>query len=180
MGNWWEKPCIFLGVGDTIGWESYGKKYPYFGESIGTNFTVSLNSMDFAAFSNAMGNWWGNLSISHVICDEVYFRMGIWLGKCTHAYYGKSMTTNIPGFPPQFSYIFPCRKLMGQPMHFSYADTTEWESNEKKSPYYGKSMGTNFPGFDHLMVFAEFSHATGNWFKNLYVPCNEEYDRMGI
>ena len=42
-------------VGDTIGCESDGKKYPYFGESMGTNFSGSLNLMDFAAFSNAMG-----------------------------------------------------------------------------------------------------------------------------
>ena len=34
---------------------------------IGANFQGSLNSMDFAAFSNAMGNLWGNLSISHAM-----------------------------------------------------------------------------------------------------------------
>ena len=39
---------------DTIGWESDGKKYPYFGESMGTNFPGSFNSMDFAEYSNAM------------------------------------------------------------------------------------------------------------------------------
>ena len=32
------------------------EKYSYFGESMGTNFPDSPNSMDFAAFSYAMGN----------------------------------------------------------------------------------------------------------------------------
>ena len=44
-----------------------------------------------------------------------------------------------------------------------------WESNGKKLPYYGKSMRTNFLGFAHLMVFAEFSHAIGNWLENPYI-----------
>ena len=30
-------------------------------------------------------------------------------------------------------------------------------------------MGTNFPSFAHLMVFAEFSHAIGNWLENPYI-----------
>ena len=67
MRNWCEKLCIFHGLGDNIGWESDEKKYPYFGENMGTNFPGSLNSMDFAAFSNAIENWWGNLSISPVM-----------------------------------------------------------------------------------------------------------------
>ena len=31
------------------------KKYPYFGKSMGTNFPGSLNSIDLALFSYAMG-----------------------------------------------------------------------------------------------------------------------------
>ena len=30
-------------------------------------------------------------------------------------------------------------------------------------------MGTNFPSFAHLMVYAEFSHAIGNWLENPYI-----------
>ena len=75
------KPCIFDGVGDNIGWESDGKKYPYFMESMGTNFPRSLYSMDFAAFSTN-GKLMGKPK--HFSCDEVYYRMGIWLEKYTH------------------------------------------------------------------------------------------------
>ena len=66
-GNWWEKPCIFHELAYTIGWEPNGKKYSYFGEPMGTNFPGSLNSKDYAAFSNDMGNWRGNLSTFHLM-----------------------------------------------------------------------------------------------------------------
>ena len=65
---------------------------------IGANFQGSLNSMDFAAFSNAMGNLWGNLSISHVM---KYMQDGNLVGEM-HPYYGKSMSTNFPGIPLGF------------------------------------------------------------------------------
>ena len=94
MGNWWETPCVFHEIGDNIGWESDGKKYPYFGESMVTNFPGSLNPMDFAAFSNAMGNWWGNPCISHMMRYTTGWESN---GK-KHPYYGKSMGTNFPGF----------------------------------------------------------------------------------
>ena len=73
-------PCIFDRLGHNIGLESYGKKYPYFMENMGTNFPGSLNSMDFAAFSR------GKLmeKPKHLPCDEVYCRMGIWLEKYTY------------------------------------------------------------------------------------------------
>ena len=117
MGNWWKKPCIFHGVGNTIGWESDGKKYPYFGESMGTNFPGSLNMMDFTAFSNAMGNWWGNLSISHVMkyitgWESSWRNPPILWEKYEYQF---------PSLSPGFRYIFSCYgKLMGKPMHFPY------------------------------------------------------------
>ena len=43
------------------------EKCPYVREKMGTNFLVSPNLMDFTAFSHAMGNWWGNPCISHII-----------------------------------------------------------------------------------------------------------------
>ena len=167
MRNWWEKSCIFHGVGDTIGWESYGIKYPYFGESMDTNFTGSLNSMDFAGFSNAIGNWWGNLSISHMMNFITEWKSGwrnapiLW----------EKYEYQFPRLSPGFCYIFPCYgKLMGKPMHFSYIEVYHrWKSNGKEHPYYGKNMGTNFAGFAHLMVFAEFSHAIKNWLENPYI-----------
>ena len=82
MGSWWEKPCIFYGVRDTRGWESEGKKYLYFGESMGTNFQGSLNSMDFAVFFHCYGKLIGKPK--HFSCIEEYYRKGIWLEKRTH------------------------------------------------------------------------------------------------
>ena len=60
------KPCIFKGVGNNIGWESLNSD--------------SLSSMDFAAFFH--GKLMGKAK--HFPCDEVYYRMGIWLEKYTH------------------------------------------------------------------------------------------------
>ena len=71
----------FRWVGDNIGWESDGKKYPYLMENMGTNFPGSLNSIDFAAVSTN-GKLIGKPK--HFSCDEVYYRMGIWLEKYTH------------------------------------------------------------------------------------------------
>ena len=43
------------------------EKYPYFGETIGTNFPGSPNLMNLAALSHAMGNWSGSPCISHIM-----------------------------------------------------------------------------------------------------------------
>ena len=117
MGNWWEKPCIFHGVGDTIGWEFEGKKYPYFGESMDTNFQGSLSSMDFAAFFNAMGNWWGNQSNSHVMKYITGWESGWRNAPILWEKYEYQFSR----LSPVFCYIFPCYgKLMEKPVHFSY------------------------------------------------------------
>ena len=44
-----------------------GKKYPYYGKSMITNFPGSPHTMGFVAFSHAMGNWWENPCISHMM-----------------------------------------------------------------------------------------------------------------
>ena len=113
-GNWWEKPYIVHGVWYTIGWESGGKKYTYFGESIGTNFQGSLNSIDFAAFSNAIGNWWGNLSISHA---RKYIKR--WEAGWRNApILWEKYVYQFPRLSPGLCYIFPCYgKLMGKETH---------------------------------------------------------------
>lgn len=64
--------------------ESDGKKYSYFGEGMVTN-AGSPNSMDFAAFSYAMGNRWGNPFISLVMKYAIGWEFN---GK-KHPYYRK-------------------------------------------------------------------------------------------
>ena len=145
MWNCWEKPRIFDRVGDTIGWESDGKKYPYFEESMGTNFPGSLNSMDFATtFFNTMGNWRGNLSISHVMrftrLESGWRNAPILWEKYEYKF---------PRLSPEFCHIFPCYgNSWGNPcIYHMMKYTTRWKSSGKNRPYYGKSMETNFPSF---------------------------------
>ena len=116
------------------------------------------------------GNWWGNLSISHVICDEVYYRLGIWLGKCTHTM-GKVWLPISQAFP-RFFLHFPVPLEIDGATH-AFLKCWRIPQNENlmdKSTYsVEKVWVTNFPGFAHLIVFAEFSHAIGNWLKYPYI-----------
>ena len=56
MENSWENPYITHMMKYTIGWESDGKKYPYYGKSVITSFPGSPHTMGFIALSYAMGN----------------------------------------------------------------------------------------------------------------------------
>ena len=105
IGNWWEKLCFSHVVKYTIRWESDGRKVSIRQTKMSTNFLDSLNSMDFAAFSHVMGNWWGNPCISHIIkyiieCESNW--------KKKHPYYGKSISTNSQGSPHTMGFVgFP-------------------------------------------------------------------------
>ena len=159
----------------------------------------SPNSMDFAVFSHAMGQWWENPCISHII-------------KYTKGY--ESIGKKAPMLWEKYEYQFPmfstydrfCRIFPGTNFPsvshsmdfpaFSHAMrnwweypclsrmmtcTTGWESNGKKHPFYGKSMGTNFPGLPHLMGFDDFSNAMGDLMKKpMHFPCDEVYHQIGI
>ena len=75
MGNWWENPFTSHVMNNTVGWESNGKKsthsmrkkHPYHGKSMSINFPDFPHTMDFVAFSHAVGNWWENPCISHIM-----------------------------------------------------------------------------------------------------------------
>ena len=132
--------------------EIWLKKSTYkLGGIMGTNFLGSSNSMDFTAFSHAMGNWWGNPCISHVIkyiikyigCESNEKKSTHAMGKVwvpiSQVPYIRWVLQDFPGnhFPSLFCF---CRIF----------------------------LGTNFPVFSHMMGFPVFSHAMGNWWKN---PC---------
>ena len=153
MGIWWKTVRIL--------WGKYGYQFPIF-----------LNSMDIAAISNAMGNWWGNLYISHVMKYITGWKSGWRIVPILWEKY----EYQIPRFSLLFYCIFPCYgKLMGKPMHSQYTEyTTAWESNGKKHPYYGKSIRTNFPGFVNLTFFWKLIR------KSIHFPRNEKYHRMTI
>ena len=160
MENWWEKPCIFHEVGDTIGWKSGGKKYPYFWESMGTNL------MAFAEFSHAIENWLENPYISHVMKNTIEWESN---GK-SHPYYGKSVSINFPDLPHTVGFVGFFRTMGNwwENSCISHVISMPHYGNwmGKKYPYYGKSMITNFPGFPHTMGFVAFSRTMVNWWEN--------------
>ena len=47
---WWENPCIFHAMRYTIGWESNGKKHPYYGKGMSANFPGSPHTMGFVEY----------------------------------------------------------------------------------------------------------------------------------
>ena len=64
-----------------------GKMYPYYGKSMSTNFLGFLHAMVFFAFFPAMGKWWGNPFISHMMKYTTGWESN-----------GKGMGTNFLGF----------------------------------------------------------------------------------
>ena len=97
---WWKNPYIFHAMKYTIGWESNGKKRPYYGKSINTSFLGFAHSMGLAVFSRNMGNWWENTCIPDVMKYTIKWKM-----ENKHPYYGKSMSTNFPGSPRTVGFV---------------------------------------------------------------------------
>ena len=147
------------------------EKCPYVREKMGTNFLVSPNLMDFTAFSHAMGNWWGNPCISHIIkytteCKSNGKKAPILWVKYEYQFSRFSKYDEFCRIFPEnqffrlfpfdeISYYFTCLgKLTSKPVHFPYVEVhNRMGSNGKNHLFYGKSMGTNFPGISHLMGF---------------------------
>ena len=171
------KPCIFDVVRDNIGWKSDGKKYPYFMESMGINFPGSLNSMDFAVFSN--GKLMGKPK--HFPCDEVYYRMGIWLEKYTHTM-EKVWVWISQAFPWLLLHFTVPWEINGETHAFFiwWGIPQNWNLMEK-APILWKKYGNLFP---KLCPFDGFCWIFPYYWKlirkPIHFPCNEEYHRMGI
>ena len=94
-----------------------GKKYPYYGKSMITNFPGPSHLMCFVAISRTTDNWWKDSCISHMM----KYIIGSESDRKKYPCYGKSMITNFPCSPPcdGFCFIFPCcGKLMWKPKHF--------------------------------------------------------------
>ena len=72
-GIWWKKPCISHVRMYTTGWESNGKKHPYYGKSMSTNFPDSPHTMGFVWYyreqiSQAFPIGWVSLSFP-MLCE---------------------------------------------------------------------------------------------------------------
>ena len=96
-----------------------GKKHPYNGKIMSTNFLGRPRTVGFVAFSCNMGNWWENLCISHMMKYTIGWESD---GKKVPILWEK-YDYQFPRFSPDdgFCCIFPYYgKLMGKPMHFLY------------------------------------------------------------
>ena len=96
-----------------------GKKHPYYGDCMRTNFPGFSHLMSFAAFSHVMGNWWENLCFSHMMKYTIGWKSNgkktpmLW-EKYEHQFPSFSLCN---GFCCIFTYY---GKLMGKPMHLPY------------------------------------------------------------
>ena len=105
--NWLENPYLSDVMKSTIGWESNGKKPLYYGKSMSTNFLGPPHTIGFVGFFRAMGNWWENPCISHVISIP---QDGNQKGK-KHPYYGKNLSTNFPDPSHMMNFVAFSRTL---------------------------------------------------------------------
>ena len=102
-----------------IEWE---KSTPPMGKVWFTNFPGFPHTMGFVAFSHAIGNWWENPCISHMMKYTIGWESD---GKKLPILRDK-YDYQFPMFSPYdgFCCMFPCyEKLMGKPKHFPYDET---------------------------------------------------------
>ena len=155
------------------------EKCPYVRGKMATNFLGSPNSMDFAAFSHAMENWWGNPCISHITkhtmeCESNFKKAPILSEKYEYRFPRFSTYDGFCNIFPEINFLglshsmgFPSishasgnwRENPGISHMVKYA--TGWQSNGKNHTFYGKNMGTNFPGIPHSMGFICYGEFDG-------------------
>ena len=73
VGNLWGNPYISHMLKYTIGWESDGKKVPYYGKRMSIGSPDFPHTMGFVAFSRTVGNVWRNPCISHMMTSVNFF-----------------------------------------------------------------------------------------------------------
>ena len=148
-----------------------GKKHPYSGKSVSTNFPGSPHTMGFVGFSRkpiskVFPIWWVVLPFPMLweTNEKIHAVLMWWsisqdlslIGK-NHPFYGISIGANFPELSWWVSLTFLMLWKFDEKTHaFSIRWTIGSESDEKKPPYYGKSMNTNFPSSSHLMGFGEY------------------------
>ena len=148
-----------------------GEKYPCAGGKNGTNFPSSSNSMDLTTFPHAVGKWWGNLCISHVIKYII--------GCESNGKKALIIWENYEYQFPRFSlYDGFCRIFSGNGWWVFLPFSILWEIDERRDAFlkwwsipqdenlmeknhsfYGKSMGTSFSEFPMLWEFDDKNRA---------------------
>ena len=148
-----------------------GKKHPYYGTSMSTNFLGSPYTMGFVGFfrepiSQAFPIRWVFLPFPMLWeTDEKNHAFPVWwrvpldwslMEKSTH-FKEKVWEPISQAFPIRWvSMTFLILwEIWWESPCISHVKkyTIAWESNGKKHPYYGKSMSINFPVSPHTMGF---------------------------
>ena len=110
---------------------------------MGTNFPAFPNSIGFAAFDYATGNWWGNPYISHVM----NYSIGLESNEKNVHTMGKVWASVSQVLPIRWVLLhFPLLwEIEGKTYAFPMCWSIPQDGNrmEKKYPYYGKSVSTN-------------------------------------
>ena len=125
---------------------------------MGTNFLGTPNSMDFIAFSQAMGNWRGNPCISHIIKYTV---------KCESN--GKKHTIVF------FAFSHTVGNLWGSQCIFHMLKyTIGWESDRKKAPILREKYDYRFPRLSQYHGFCCLFPYRGKFMrKAMHFPYND-------
>ena len=146
-----------------------GKKDPCYGKSMNTNFPGSPHTMGFEGFSrepisqtfpirwsHAMGNWWENTCISHMMKYTTWWKPN---GK-KHPFSGTSTGTQFQAFPIRWiSLSFPML----------------WEIDEKT---YAFPMWQSIKYTKYEYQFPRFS--LYSWFTCIFLFYRKVYHSMGI
>ena len=176
-----------------------GKKHPYYGKSMSTNFPAFPHTMGFVGFfwepaSQAFPIRLVFLSSPKLLeIDEKTHAFPIWwsapqdgnlMEKITHTM-RKAWVTIFQVLPHTMG-LTVFSHVMGNWWENTCIShlmkcATGWESNGKSHTYYEKSMSNNFPcslpynGFDCLFpCYRKLMR------KHMHFPCDEVYHRMGI
>ena len=158
-----------------------GKKYPYYGKSMITNFPGFPHTMGFVAFSCTMGNWWENPCISHMMKYTIGWEFD---GK-NYPYYRKSMITSFPDFLHTTGFVAFSRTMASwweNPcISHMMKCTIEWELDGKKAPMLWEKYDYQFPRFSPCDGFCCIFPFHGKLMgKPMHFSYDEVYDRMGI
>ena len=150
------------------------KKHPYYEKSMSTNFLGSVHAKYFIAFSRAIGNWWGNSSIFHMMKYTTGWKTN---GK-KHPYYRKNTGNRFPGFPHLMGFycIFPCcGKLMKNPfishvMKIYHRIGTRWEKSTQSWEKYEYEFGRFSPYDGFCCIFPCYEKLIENF---MHFPYDE-------
>ena len=119
IGYWSENQCISHIMKSTIGWESNGKKHPFYGKSVSTSFPGP--PLPYNGFCCIF--CWENSCISHVMKYTTGWQLNGKKAPILREKYEYQFPRSFPN--DGFSCIFSCYgKLMRRPVCMSYGWST--------------------------------------------------------